>query len=654
MHMSLIAGGSDHFVGSASGIFLANLIQNLESPSSIASATTAATTTTWNHQGTNHGHRVNERTRERNNNNNNNIIIDSGHENGRAQIRSSRSPSPESAPPLPSESHASSLLNAYLDHDHICYPFLSITRLRQSFHAVYNASAPSTPSDAFFVDMVLAIGTAQFHKYSWNRVYDAEAHYNRATLKFGNVMAQGGLERLQAVLLVCQYRMGSTPRHATASVWHLIGVAARMCLEMGLHRSTTYKLPSDFRQRNQEQITQLAETMGIKKRCFWSLIAIDRVASIALGRPLAIQLEDTDVDAPSLHNPSSLAPFNGGHDLVQMQDIAPEGTEEESNRAALFAHIVAYRILCGRILNALYRNPKSTVPNDENHFERVRYELSLELHAWAQDSLSLPTTNTTNRDGTDHGDQPGNSSFRSAEWYKLLYHNAVLMLYRPSPCLCDAARNSDTLQRIFESSREAINLYASLHRSKKMNYSWITMHAVFNAGLSHIYALRNHLQSLQASAADVGFSAQLDPRPTIPQVINDTRACSKVLVAVSERWDAAKNCSDLFDRLSDAVLSDLIEAAKIPSTTVAGTRDTPRQTQDAQSLSASAMDMSGGYGDSSINFNYMHMAVDDTFRDCFGDLQGLALDEYHNDALSQLSQEWFLGLGADLSTNRDQ
>jgi hypothetical protein len=68
--------------------------------------------------------------------------------------------------------------------------------------------------------------------------------------------------------------------------------------------------------------------------------------------------------------------------------------------------------------------------------------------------------------------------------------------------------------------------------------------------------------------------------------------------------------------------------------------------------SSDPMHVAGSYYDPMSNPSYLHMTVDNTFRDCFGDLQDLALDEYHNDALSQLSQEWFLGLGEDVLMGR--
>ncbi|VUC23962.1 unnamed protein product [Clonostachys rosea] len=595
MHLSLIAGGSDHFVGSASGILLANLLQTCQEPSSATQPRPS-----WNAN------------------------------------PSQGFQSPEVLPARVPKNLARNLIQAYCNHDYLCYPFSSLEKLQQSFDTVYSPTAQSTASDEFIVDIVLAIGTAQVHKYNWSGVYDAEIHYNRAMMKLGDVMAQGGIVRLQALLFVCQYRMGSTSRNTTASVWHLIGVAARMCSEMGLHRAMTYAQPESAHPSPDIQ-AQRVESMVMKQRCFWSLVALDRVASIALGRPLAIQLEDIDVDLPDTSNSGLLQNYP--------TPASPLDTPDRLESTAIFIHIVKYRIICGKILNALYRSPKRAQLNNSS-FEHSRQELNEELESWHADAAQLPLAEL---DARGHNSSLKTSSFKSSEWYSLLYHNAILMLYRPSPCLCDASTNSLSLRKIFDSSREAIHLYASLHRSKKLNYSWITMHSVFNAGLSYIYALRNHLQAVQSSAMQSRPSARLNPSPTSSQVVNDTRSCSKVLVAVAERWDAAKDCSDLFDRLSDAVLSDIFEASRIPPPIAHHVETDDSTSTLVRSATAETMSPSlqlpGSYYDVDASTQYAHIQVDDTFRDCFGDLRDMALDEYHNDALSQLSQEWFLGLG---------
>ncbi|KAM0303884.1 hypothetical protein ACHAPM_003456 [Fusarium culmorum] len=564
IQMSLIAGGGHHFVGSTSGLLLANLLQSRPQPSSSLHASG------WKP----------------------NTISDL---------------TPQGGSGLPPKTLASELIKAYCSHDHLCYPFLSTKSLYRSLDAVYEEGREKDPVDAFFVDMTLAIGTAQVHKFNWNGVYDAETHYNRAMTRLADVLARDGIERLQALLLVCQYRMGTTSSNTTTSVWHLIGVAARTCLEMGLHRAATYALPPTNEHKESPEAKE--EEMETKRRCFWSLVALDRVTSLALGRPLALQLEDIDIDLPPSSTSDQLPQDNSP------LSSAPYGTPQYRAATSVFVHIVRYRLICGKIINALHRSTKH-VSFASISYEEMRTALARELQEWHTETANLPLVKS---DATAASPASG-SSFRCEEWYRLLYHNGVLMLFRPSPCLNDASVNSVALQNIFDSAREAIVLYASLHRSRKMNYSWITMHTVFLAGLSYIFALRHHFQALQLPTSEPR-RARLHTTPTINQVVNDTRACSKVLVAVSERWDLARNCSDLFDRLSDAVVADVVEAS-IPS-------------NHGMSVAAAVP----------FSADLANMTVDSTFRDCFGDLQSLGLDEFHNDAISQLSQEWFFGLG---------
>ncbi|KAH7134152.1 fungal-specific transcription factor domain-containing protein [Dactylonectria macrodidyma] len=583
IQMSLIAGGGHRFVGSTSGLFLANLLQpGLQpTPSLLQPTSSLLSAAGWKPQSI-----------------------------------------PGIAPPhsfssLPPKSHAEELLRAYSSHDHLAYPFLSIKALRVSLDAVYDAGDKVDPLDGFLVDMTLAMATAQVHKFNWNGGYDAETHYGRAMTRLPEVLARDGVERLQALLLVCQYRMGTTSSNTTTSVWHLIGVAARTALEMGLHRASTYVVPRG-RDDDDDDILLKEEHMEIKKKCFWSLVALDRVASIALGRPLAIQVEDIDVDFPTYTQTSDDI---SSSNLPSDTSPATYGTPQWRAATSIFVHIVKYRILCGKVLNALYRSSARHISEDAGRYEAIRTALAGELQAWHAETTSLPLIIQAD------ASPASGSSFRSEEWYRLLFHNGMLMLFRPSPCLCDTSLNSVALQHVFDSSREAIGLYASLHRSRKMNYSWITMHAVFMAGLSYIYALRNHFQALQQSTTT---QARLHTTPSIAQVVNDTRACSKVLVAVSERWDLARNCSDLFDRLSDAVI---IDAQAVPP--VAVTEDTTRPAAYTEELYSQTTAPHPGL---------MNMSVDSTFLDCFGDLQNLGLDEFHNDAISQLSQGWFVEL----------
>ncbi|KAJ5144062.1 uncharacterized protein N7515_002849 [Penicillium bovifimosum] len=79
-----------------------------------------------------------------------------------------------------------------------------------------------------------------------------------------------------------------------AMAYRLIGLAARMCLEMGLHRRDA--LVKSFPNEQWVDITRL----------FWSIYSLDRRWSLGTGLPFVIQDEDID---PNLPEPDATLPY---------------------------------------------------------------------------------------------------------------------------------------------------------------------------------------------------------------------------------------------------------------------------------------------------------------------------------------------------------
>jgi hypothetical protein len=72
--------------------------------------------------------------------------------------------------------------------------------------------------------------------------------------------------------------------------WRIIGLAARMCLNLGLHRRET--ILRNFEGEDRSQAVKL----------FWSIYVLDRRWSFGTGMPFALQ--DSDID-PTLPEPVS-------------------------------------------------------------------------------------------------------------------------------------------------------------------------------------------------------------------------------------------------------------------------------------------------------------------------------------------------------------
>ncbi|KAL4901699.1 fungal-specific transcription factor domain-containing protein [Aspergillus multicolor] len=442
--LSSRAGGESQFLGSSSGILLASLV-DVDVP-----------TSQWN---------AGVETR-----------ANPGLLNG--EILAAMDPCP-----LPEESIARALHDAYFEHDHLSYPFLHRATTLATLDTAYR-DRPAFDRDVFSCysfNLVLAIARASVYKFDRESLPDAETYHRRAAGYLNQVLQRGSTQALQAILLLCQYRMVNSTQDTSTSMWHLVGIAARMCLELGLHREQVYQVPNSTGNVATSTVIQ----SEIRRWCFWSVIATDRVVSITLGRPLAIRLQDTDVSLPQ----PCLSP------------------------TSIFVHIVRYRIICGIIISAL-------------HTGSARTQTDAESALGARDRLADTLA------------------------------GALLMLYRPSPALSRvSAMDSKALETVFAAARSGVIMYAQLHRCKRINYTWITLHAVFMAGLSYIYAVGRHFRSRKLGQSTMLLRSD----PTILDIVNACRTCSNVLIAISERWNMAKNCCDIFNRLSDAVLTDAVE-----------------------------------------------------------------------------------------------
>lgn len=124
---------------------------------------------------------------------------------------------------LPPSALSRLLIDAYLAHDHLCYPCLDSGFVREVLDGVYSESSYYKRNDfeAFTFDMLLAIGTLQVHKFNWQALPDAETHHMRAMTRLDAVLSRGGLQALQAMLLLCQFRLSSSTKDTSGSMLHL-------------------------------------------------------------------------------------------------------------------------------------------------------------------------------------------------------------------------------------------------------------------------------------------------------------------------------------------------------------------------------------------------------------------------------------------------
>ena len=96
-------------------------------------------------------------------------------------------------------------------------------------------------------------------------------------------------------------------RDREGTSWRLIGLAARLCMELGLHRRETYETMRDPAERH--------ETILL----FWSIYVLDRRWAFGTGMPFALQ--DADID-PLCPKPEGHSPY-----LSAMIDFSAIGSK---------------------------------------------------------------------------------------------------------------------------------------------------------------------------------------------------------------------------------------------------------------------------------------------------------------------------------------
>lgn len=556
---------------------------------------------------------------------------------------------------LPPQQLATKLVAAYLEHDNVSYPFIFPYFLIETLERVYSDpgyyTSRASPFEVYVFNMVLAVSTIQVYKYDWQSLPSAESHHIRAMAEINPVLAHGSIEALQALLLLVQYRTGSSIKDNSASMWHTIGIALRMSLELGLHRESAYPLKrtSDL----DASKLHAYRSQELARRCFWSVICFDRITSNILGRPLGIQDEDIDTALPT-------------EDIDNLLTRPLAATIAGVQRIAVFNKIVKYRLFCGKLLTTLHRKRAAHLTAEDAL--KIRDELADELDQWYSglQDLQLPDPNTPESQQL--------SCFVTSTWYEVLYANATLMIWRPCPLLSDIANDRLMLQRIYDSAVHAINIYAILHRSRQINYSWVTLQSVFLAGLSYIYAGRwrscvggvltadasivsRHIRDRQnPSGAD---ACQLDHDPATIDVVNITRACSNVLVAVAERWNTQRHCHEVFDRLSDAVLADAIKLKAAPSLGQGHTPQSESSVESATSIpqhpfssqpqltSPDRVAFWNQNGQQQASYpagtmTTLPLAVDNEFMHCYDDLLHFHNQQQLEDPIMHLSQDWMV------------
>ncbi|KAK6068041.1 hypothetical protein SCUP515_09823 [Seiridium cupressi] len=428
--------------------------------------------------------------------------------------------------PLPAKSHIHRLVDFYFAHSHTLYPII----LRTDFNHILDRiladpqdPLSQSPLCLFRIWMVLAIGSTTHCSVMMVEESESMLYYSKAleyfegALGYGDMTVRARGNNASSLVLVLQ---PARPKSVSSSytiltwqnadfrvdTWFLVGLAARLAVGMGLHTSSTYEtLPVDVAEK--------------RKRLFFSIYMMDRVVSMALGRPFA--LHDDDIDVQVRLKDFTPIPFADADDENIHADGIHSGDPFKPSLMVVPLHILRLRKIASNIAKSVYSNPKSSAMTTEQCNEVIR-TLHKDLIDWRR-AMPFPLPDS-------HPRVPHLSS----SWFDFNYYTHLAMLYRPTPLL--PTLDQSHVETLANAASMAIREAVNMHRQRRLAYNWLNLLSIFKSTLSLIYAI----------------TAQPDNLATVlkeTKAIDDLELAVELFDTLSGKFVAARKIQRMFEKV---------------------------------------------------------------------------------------------------------
>ncbi|KAK5995172.1 putative transcriptional regulatory protein [Cladobotryum mycophilum] len=193
---------------------------------------------------------------------------------------------------LLSKKEALRLCNMFAEDTNIMYPFLDMGKITDQVNTIFtpqSARIANNPqgdqkfltSNFQIIVLVLAI-SLMIESNGKSSLARSLFHRVKSQLE-REMWSPVSLSGIKALVLAARYYFYADEDDTQA--WRIIGIAARQCLELGLHHTLAYAKMSN-------------EDSSSARILFWSVFALDRRWSFGAGLPFTIQEEDIDPMLP--------------------------------------------------------------------------------------------------------------------------------------------------------------------------------------------------------------------------------------------------------------------------------------------------------------------------------------------------------------------
>ncbi|KAJ7153951.1 fungal-specific transcription factor domain-containing protein [Mycena crocata] len=334
------------------------------------------------------------------------------------------------------------------------------------------------------------------------------AWFDQVRLAGHSLAGQPTLGDLQCYCLAVQFLDRVSGARAC---WTLVGFGIRLGQDIGAHRIR--------RRPGAGTITQEEE---LEKRAYWIMILFDTQLSAALGRSIAIQSHDFDLDLPILVDDQYWDPRNGGAAFTQPPDMP--------SRVGFFTCQLTLNRILSFTLKILYstNRTKSLIGMNEEYWEqKVVVELDSALNTWLD---SVPAHLRWDPTRTD------DLFFDQSAALYCSYYLAQILVHRP---FIPAVRRTDSASKfpsltICNNAARACSHVADTQQRRRPDNPLVFGHtAVFTAGIVLLINIWGANRTGQVPDDD----------------LSDVHRCMRVLRAYKARWPSAGPLLDTLEQL---------------------------------------------------------------------------------------------------------
>lgn len=433
--------------------------------------------------------------------------------NNHGQSKSTPGLTPTAESSLPPRHAADHLIDVYFQYRTPHLPIVERSQVESALESAYNLSNGYQHADGvherdmFTTYMVFAIALCNVPNPSGgtNRVMQSEGCFRSAIgwVEKAISYSRSDLKTLRAVLLLAQF-VSMCPWQG--SLWHLTGIAVRLCVDIGLHWEA-----------EGQSIDTAPEVLYERRRLWYSAYQFDRVMGITLGRPFGITDEHIRVPLP---NPWAVA----------HQSLGTRKHDFDIHHQRAHNHLFSMSKLESEIKHVQQsRNWPTKVAYPRPNLASWIQDIQPRLQEWYS---TIPCPSSAH---------PSSIFARQAYWDSI-FNSCILLLYRPSSSMQHLP--TETLMISYKAACDLISSIKTLQREGRLDVLWRSVHQLFIAGLTLIY--------------DLWESREIRDKISVSSSISTLQACASTLAAMSEAFPGASGCRDVFESLSRATIDWLV------------------------------------------------------------------------------------------------